>query len=79
MHETHGMPLDILLDILKDYDMVVDWCGFLDSSIKVQWKVYNTIKKLEVLLTNMYGKGYSEQVIIRLKIYYMEKHYGSQD
>ena len=74
MHETHGMPLDILLDIVREHNMVVDWCGFLDSAIKVNWNLPNLFNKLEPLLTSVYGEEYTDQIILRLKVYYMETY-----
>lgn len=66
MADTHGFPLEILLEIAKENNMVVDWIDFWDEAIKAGWKEIKILNKLETCLTDAYSKEYKMNVIYRL-------------
>jgi len=43
MSSILGLPLEIILDILKKKNMVIDWVDFYEESVKHGWK-YKTLR-----------------------------------
>ena len=69
VHETHGIPLEMILTFMEEHDMIIDWIDFFDESLKCNWNVKTTVNKIEVSLFDSHGKEYSNEVIKRLKYY----------
>ena len=46
MVDTYGMPLEILLDIMKERGFVVDWLQFYKDAEKAGWPIKTTINHI---------------------------------
>lgn len=66
--EALGIPLDIIVDQIKEHDCVVDWLEFYKVSTDHGWNIKTTIDKIEYTLIDVYGKEYAHQVISILKL-----------
>lgn len=69
VHETHGVPLDTIIQVLEENNMIIDWIEFFEESLKCNWNIKTTVNKIQVSLLDLYGKEYSDEVIKRLKMY----------
>lgn len=65
------MPLDSVLDQLKEDGKVVSWCDYLDAGIDHKWTLDRIFSIIEYSLDDIYGREYSKEVIDRLKLYVM--------
>jgi hypothetical protein len=63
-----GLPLDIILEVLKKNNMIVDWLNFFDQSIKEGWKPQRTINKIREAVSEVYGQEFSKEIEKRLNI-----------
>lgn len=63
--------MEILLGRIKE-DYVVDWISYIETSIKHNWKLSNTLKNVSFSVQEVYGIEYSEEVMFRLN-YYLNK------
>jgi alanyl-tRNA synthetase len=58
---THGLPLDVLLHVLKQNDLVVDWIDFVDDARADGWK-YRTIRaRVIAAVADVYGPAYLKE------------------
>lgn len=73
MSSILGLPLDILLEDLKNNNMVVDWIEFYESSKKHGWKDKTILNRISEGATKIYGENISEQIIRKLKFYLKTK------
>ena len=64
-----GLPLQDILEILKQNNMVVDWVDFYEQSIKEGWKPDRTIIKIRDSVGDVFGSKYGEEVKKRLIIF----------
>ena len=58
--ETHGLPLDLIIEILLENDKVPDWCGFVEQAIKYNWNLQRTLFRLEVAIIDVFGNEYAK-------------------
>jgi hypothetical protein len=65
--ETLGIPLELIIDHIKENNCVVNWLEFLTVSIEHGWNIKSTITKIEYALVDVYDKVYANEVISRLK------------
>ena len=64
-----GLPLEIILEVLKRKQIVVDWKNFYDQAIQDGWK-YNRIReRISSSVLEVYGSEYRDGVIRRLDKY----------
>lgn len=66
--ETKGVPLEILLESIKN-DYIVDWIEYIETSINHNWRLSNTLKSLEFSIKEVYGQEKSLIIIEKLKQY----------
>lgn len=69
MSSTTGLPLEIILDILKKNNMVVSWKDFIDSSLKEGWKWKTITERISYSVNEIYGARYRD-IIMRAVQYY---------
>lgn len=67
--DSFGLPLDFILYELKTENCLVDWVDFIEFSISNNWKISQTLSKIEEAVTEVYGKKYSVEIIKRLRFY----------
>ena len=72
--ETRGVPLEIIVDELEKSNYIVDWIDFYESSLKCGWNISTTLNKIECCLTDIKGKQYCDDVLLRLKYYIVENN-----
>ena len=76
LYESRGVPLDIILDKLREENYVVDWISFYkEARYRAFWNIDTILNKIELALNDVYGKEYSDEVIKRLKFYIMNYDY----
>jgi len=69
MSSILGLPLDTLLEVLKEHDMVVDWIDFYESSKKHGWKEKTLFNRISTYVIEVYGPEYRDRIINTLKKY----------
>lgn len=67
--ETRGIPLDIILEKLKDEDLLIDWKDFIDTAFEVGWSIKTIMSNIECLVEEYYGK----ECINKIKWYIKNK------
>lgn len=68
MSSILGLPLEYLLEILKENDMIVDWKEFYESSVKHCWKYKSLRERIYFSVCEIYGQEYRDEVIKRLDL-----------
>lgn len=64
--ETHGLPLDVLLDRLRSRGIIPSWLSFYDEARKAGMKHERILSKLSESLGDVYGPSFRDVVIKRL-------------
>jgi hypothetical protein len=67
MSSILGLPLDVILEKLKENNMVVDWIEFYESSKKHGWKNKTTFNRISTYVVDVYGPEYRDHIISTLK------------
>lgn len=73
MVDTYGIPLEIILIKFKEDGLLVDWCDFIDNALNSNWKISSALTKIEMAVSDIYGRDYSKEVILRLQYYIAKK------
>jgi hypothetical protein len=60
--DTHGIPLEIIVDQVSQKGDVIDWLGFWNDAMKVGWKPGPTRTKIVNCVGECLGPKVSEQV-----------------
>jgi hypothetical protein len=66
---SRGVPLEIVLEYFKSKNLVVDWCDYIDTAIKDGHSHRTIYAKIQSAVSEVYGRKYSEQVMIRTEQY----------
>ena len=53
--DTHGIPLDLVLDKLRDHGLMPDWLDFYDTATSRGWKPSGVVTKLSEAVGDVYG------------------------
>jgi hypothetical protein len=64
-----GLPLQDILLILEQNNMVVDWVDFYEQSIKGGWRSDRTIMKIRDSVGDVFGSEVGIKIIERLNFY----------
>ena len=67
MYDTNGMPMDILLTIMDEKNMVPSWTQFVIDALNAGWKEKTIIHRVSEATTDVFGPEYSDIVIKRIK------------
>ena len=70
-----GLPLEYVLLILKENNMIVDWIDFYKESVQNKWKSKTLITKIEASIIEIYDKKYCNEVMKRL-LFYIDNYGG---
>lgn len=66
--ETHGLPLDILLDVLLQKDAIPCWMSFYREASAAGMKHERILSKLEGPLSDVYGGEFQKVVFAKLEL-----------
>jgi hypothetical protein len=64
--ETHGIPLEIILSILKDKDAIPNWIDLYKDCRLAGIKHDRVLSRLEEAINDSYGKEFSEHILPKL-------------
>ncbi len=65
--ETHGLPLDVVFDLLRGRDSVPDWTAFYREAQAAGMKHDRIIAKLSESISDSYGGEFRDEVLKRLE------------
>lgn len=65
-YETHGIPLDVLFEALREHHLVPDWTSFLQEASSAGMKKSRVLSMLEFALSDTYGAAFRDHVLNRL-------------
>ncbi len=66
-HETHGLPLNIILSIFQEKNWMPDWIDFYNSATKAGMKHKRILSKLSEAIVDSFGKEWEKAIISRLE------------
>jgi alanyl-tRNA synthetase len=66
--ETHGMPLDTLLGILREKNVIPCWVSFHREARAAGMKHERILSKLDEALSDVYGPEFRDHVIEMLRL-----------
>lgn len=69
LFDTCGLPLDIILDLCQENDLMPSWIHFYDDAIKQGWVDKTIFNRLETNISDTYGKSFWLSVKKRLELY----------
>lgn len=61
MFDSHGIPLDIIVDRFNEHGLIVDWLDFWDDAMKQGWKPDRTLSKLRAVVGDVYGPVWASE------------------
>lgn len=64
-----GLPLDNVLQLLEENNMVVDWVDYYEESLKYGWSTKTSLNRIETAVGDYFGTKYKEEVMERLNFY----------
>lgn len=70
---THGLPLEFILDFLKDRNLVMDWQDYIKEAIKDGHKISTVKARIISAVGDVYGCKYREEVEKRLDEFTVNK------
>lgn len=65
---THGLPLEVILQYLKDNEMVIDWIDYITYAMKDGAKFKTVKARIIAAIGDVFGPKYLENFLIRLEI-----------
>jgi hypothetical protein len=68
IYSSIGLPLQDILEILHQSNMVPDWQDFYDQAIEEGWKSDRTILKIQEAVGDIFGPAYGSEVEKRLNL-----------
>lgn len=70
IYETEGIPLDIILNSVKDNDMIPCWISLYQEAKAAGMGHSHIVNKLEPAICDSYGSEFAQIVIDKLSLYY---------
>lgn len=64
---SKGVPLELLLQSMKENNLVLDWTEYLDVALQNGAKLNNTILNIEFAIKEVYGVESSKTIGNRLR------------
>lgn len=58
---THGLPLDVLLHVLKDKGLVIDWLDFIQDARRDGWKDRTIRARILAAVADVFGPSYRNE------------------
>lgn len=72
-YDSHGIPLTIILDVLSEQKIVVDWIGFYKAGLKQNWNDATLLLRIKESITDTMGKE-AANYIIKTLVYWRSKN-----
>lgn len=69
LSDTHGLPLVVTLQLMKENDMIISPIHYYQEASKAGWKIKTITNRLTEALSDVYGKPHADEVINRLSTY----------
>jgi alanyl-tRNA synthetase len=70
MKDEKGMPLDLIVEMVRDRGMAINWVEFIETARKSKWWDFQTIEQMEhALIDAGCDDEYRTAVIQRAKLY----------
>jgi alanyl-tRNA synthetase len=69
MFDAHGLPLDIMLDLMKENNMIPDWIDFYKEATASGWKDKTIRNRVHTAVSTVYGDDFGKIVLSRLNSY----------
>lgn len=69
LFDTCGLPLDIILDLCQENNLMPSWTHFYDDAITQGWIDKTIFNRLETNISDTYGKSFWLSVKKRLELY----------
>ena len=69
MFDAHGLPLDIMLDLMKENNMVPDWIDFYNEASASGWKDKTIRNRVHSAASSAYGNDFGNTVLSKLNAY----------
>lgn len=66
LYDTRGLPLDVVLDTLKERNIVPDWPLFCMDALRAGWKPSTIKTRIADAVADVYGHTYCAEVQKRL-------------
>lgn len=60
-YETHGLPLDIILDRLRQDGLQPDWEHLYEGMLEAGWHPDRTFRRLQQLVGDVYGPEFRKR------------------
>lgn len=61
LYDTYGLPLDSILTVCKENDLMPDWLHFLKCAWAKNWNPDGTLSKLRDAIGEVYGPEFLER------------------
>jgi alanyl-tRNA synthetase len=66
-YETHGIPLDVLLESMQAKSLLPDWLAFLREAQAAGMKKERVLSMLDAAVSDVYGGAFRDHVLRRLQ------------
>lgn len=66
-YETHGLPLDVILNLCIEKNWMPCWTTLYTDMLKAGMKHTRILSKLEESISDSFGKAFCDVVILRLE------------
>lgn len=63
-----GIPMEMLLETLKEQNLVLDWEDFCREALNAEWRIKTIISKMEEAILDIYGPTERPEFMLRLKL-----------
>ena len=66
LHETSGIPVDVILEGIRDRGMLPDWQSFVVEAVEAGMSLKRAIAKLEPAIVDVFGSEMRDVAVARL-------------
>ena len=77
-YDSLGLPLEDIILILKERNIVIDWISLYEDAISNGWLIPTFFEKITPILEDLFDKEYKNVVISSL-IYYVRMKQKEED
>lgn len=76
LYGTHGIPLELILDVFKTNGLVIDWVSYIYDALDEGHNPKTIRERILAAVGDVYGRKYREQIEIRFdKLRFAVKDY----
>lgn len=69
LYDTHGLPLDLIIDLLYEKDYLINWVEFYDIAVSRGWNPDSTLVKIDMAIRYTLGAQAADHIVAGLKVY----------